>query len=614
MKIKLVMNEEILEYIKTILAVMPEKPGCYEYFDEKGTIIYVGKAKNLKRRVSSYFNKQQDSNKTRVLVKQIRDIKYFVVDTEQDALLLENSLIKQYHPRYNVLLKDDKTYPSIVVKNEYFPRIYQTRNIVRDGSRYYGPYPSVYTAKVMLQLVKELYPLRTCKYPLTPENIRDGKYSVCLEYHIKRCKGPCEGLQSLEEYMRNIAEIKEILRGNISQVSKHLYEQMMQLSAELKFEEAQKVKEKYEAIENYRSKSVVVTPMLHNIDVFSITENEPSVYINYLHIGNGAVVQAYTFEYKKKLDESKEELLSLGIVEMRRRFDSTAKEIIVPFTLDIELEGVQFTVPQRGDKKKLLELSEMNGRQYKLDKLKQSEKLNPEQRNVKLLKEIQTYLHLEELPAQIECFDNSNIQGSDPVAACVVFKMGKPSKADYRKYNIKTVEGPDDYASMREVVRRRYTRMIDEKSSLPNLIITDGGKGQMEAVRSVVENELHLHIPIAGLAKDDRHRTAELLFGFPPEVIGMKMDSPLFHLLTRMQDEVHRFAISFHRDKRSKGQNHSILDDIKGIGEKTKTLLLKHFKSVKRIREASAEELFSLIGEKKAVALMDGLNKETRKE
>lgn len=614
MKIKLVMNEEILEYIKTILAVMPEKPGCYEYFDEKGAIIYVGKAKNLKRRVSSYFNKQQDSNKTRVLVKQIRDIKYFVVDTEQDALLLENSLIKQYHPRYNVLLKDDKTYPSIVVKNEYFPRIYQTRNIICDGSRYYGPYPSVYTAKVMLQLVKELYPLRTCKYPLTPENIRDGKYSVCLEYHIKRCKGPCEGLQSLEEYMRNIAEIKEILRGNISQVSKHLYEQMMQLSAELKFEEAQKVKEKYEAIENYRSKSVVVTPMLHNIDVFSITENEPSVYINYLHIGNGAVVQAYTFEYKKKLDESKEELLSLGIVEMRKRFDSTAKEIIVPFTLDIELEGVQFTVPQRGDKKKLLELSEMNGRQYKLDKLKQSEKLNPEQRNVKLLKEIQTYLHLEELPAQIECFDNSNIQGSDPVAACVVFKMGKPSKADYRKYNIKTVEGPDDYASMREVVRRRYTRMIDEKSSLPNLIITDGGKGQMEAVRSVVENELHLHIPIAGLAKDDRHRTAELLFGFPPEVIGMKMDSPLFHLLTRMQDEVHRFAISFHRDKRSKGQNHSVLDDIKGIGEKTKTLLLKHFKSVKRIREASAEELFSLIGEKKAVALMDGLNKETRKE
>lgn len=614
MKIKLVMNEEILEYIKTILAVMPEKPGCYEYFDEKGTIIYVGKAKNLKRRVSSYFNKQQDSNKTRVLVKQIRDIKYFVVDTEQDALLLENSLIKQYHPRYNVLLKDDKTYPSIVVKNEYFPRIYQTRNIIRDGSRYYGPYPSVYTAKVMLQLVKELYPLRTCKYPLTPENIRDGKYSVCLEYHIKRCKGPCEGLQSLEEYMRNVAEIKEILRGNISQVSKHLYEQMMQLSAELKFEEAQKVKEKYEAIENYRSKSIVVTPMLHNIDVFSITENEPSVYINYLHIGNGAVVQAYTFEYKKKLDESKEELLSLGIVEMRKRFDSTAKEIIVPFTLDIELEGIQFTVPQRGDKKKLLELSEMNGRQYKLDKLKQSEKLNPEQRNVKLLKEIQTYLHLEELPAQIECFDNSNIQGSAPVAACVVFKMGKPSKADYRKYNIKTVEGPDDYASMREVVRRRYTRMIDEKSSLPNLIITDGGKGQMEAVRSVVENELHLHIPIAGLAKDDRHRTAELLFGFPPEVIGMKMDSPLFHLLTRMQDEVHRFAISFHRDKRSKGQNHSVLDDIKGIGEKTKTLLLKHFKSVKRIREASAEELFSLIGEKKAVALMDGLNKETRKE
>lgn len=613
MKIIGSMDDEIVEHLKTILAVMPDKPGCYEYFDEKGTIIYVGKAKNLKRRVSSYFNKQQDNAKTRVLVRQIRDIKYFVVDTEQDALLLENSLIKQYHPRYNVLLKDDKTYPSIVVKNEYFPRVFQTRNIVRDGSRYYGPYPSAYTAKVMLQLIKELYPLRTCKYPLTPENIREGKYGVCLEYHIKRCKGPCEGLQSLEEYMRNVAEIKEILRGNISQVCKHLYEEMMRLSAELKFEEAQKVKEKYVAIENYRSKSIVVTPMLHDIDVFSITENEPSVYINYLHIGNGAVVQAYTFEYKKKLEESKEELLSLGIVEMRKRFGSTAKEIIVPFALDMEWEGVQFTIPQKGDKKKLLELSEMNGKQYKIDKLKQSEKLNPEQRNVKLLKEIQSSLHLQELPAQIECFDNSNIQGAEPVAACVVFKMGKPSKADYRKYNIKTVEGPDDYASMREVVRRRYSRMTDEGTPLPNLIITDGGKGQMEAVRAVVEDELHLHIPIAGLAKDNRHRTAELLFGFPPKVVGMKVDSPLFHLLTRMQDEVHRFAIAFHRDKRSKAQNHSALDDIKGVGEKTKTLLLKHFKSVKRIREASEEELSSLIGKNKAMAVKNGLEKNTNK-
>ena len=601
------MDEEVLRHIKSILAVIPEKPGCYQYFDEKGTIIYVGKAKNLKRRVSSYFNKQHDSNKTRVLVKQIRDIKYFVVDTEQDALLLENNLIKQYHPRYNVLLKDDKTYPSIVVKNEYFPRIYQTRNIVRDGSRYYGPYPSVYTAKVMLQLIKDLYPIRTCKYPLTPESIREGRYKVCLEYHIKRCKGPCEGLQSLEEYQQNVSEIKEILRGNISQVSKHLYEQMQKLASELKFEEAQKLKEKYEAIENYRSKSTVVPPMLHNIDVFSITENEASAYINYLHIGNGAIVQAYTFEYKRRLDETKEDLLTLGIVEMRKRFDSHAREIILPFPIDVELEGVTFTIPQRGDKKKLLELSEMNGKQYKLDKLKQAEKLNPEQRATRLLKEIQDALHLRELPVQIECFDNSNIQGSDAVAACVVFKMGKPSKKDYRKYIIKTVVGPDDYASMKEVVRRRYQRAIEEGSPLPNLIITDGGKGQMEVVRSVIEDELHLSIPIAGLTKDNHHRTAELLFGFPPEPIGMKLDSPLFHLLTRMQDEVHRFAITFHRDKRSKSQNRSELDTIKGIGEKTKFVLLKHFKSVKRLKEADQDEIASIIGPAKARLLVEGL-------
>ena len=600
-------KDKILEHIKSILAVIPEKPGCYQYFDEKGTIIYVGKAKNLKRRVSSYFNKQHNSNKTRVLVKQIRDIKYFVVDTEQDALLLENNLIKQYHPRYNVLLKDDKTYPSIVVKNEYFPRIYQTRNIVRDGSRYYGPYPSVYTAKVMLQLIKDLYPIRTCKYPLTPESIREGRYKVCLEYHIKRCKGPCEGLQSLEEYQQNVSEIKEILRGNISQVSKHLYEQMQQLASEWKFEEAQKLKEKYEAIENYRSKSTVVTPMLHNIDVFSITENDASAYINYLHIGNGAVVQAYTFEYRRRLDETKEDLLTLGIVEMRKRFDSHAREIILPFPIDIEWEGVTFTIPQRGDKKKLLELSEMNGKQYKIDKLKQAEKLNPEQRATRLLKEIQDALHLKELPVQIECFDNSNIQGSDAVAACVVFKMGKPSKADYRKYIIKTVVGPDDYASMKEVVRRRYQRAIEEGTPLPNLIITDGGKGQMEVVRSVIEDELHLDIPIAGLAKDNHHRTAELLFGFPPEPIGMKLDSPLFHLLTRMQDEVHRFAITFHRDKRSKSQNRSELDTIKGVGEKTKISLLKHFKSVKRIKEASPDEIASIIGPAKAKLVIEGL-------
>ena len=608
------MNENLKEHLKTILAAIPEKPGSYQYYDEKGTIIYVGKAKNLKRRVSSYFNKEHDNNKTRVLVKQIRDIKYIVVDTEEDALLLENNLIKQYRPRYNVLLKDDKTYPSIVVKNEYFPRVFQTRNIVRDGSQYYGPYPSVFTAKVMLQMLKELYPIRTCKYPLTPESIAQGRYKVCLEYHIKRCKGPCEGLQSLEEYQKNIAEVKEILKGNISQISKHLYEEMQQLAAEWRFEEAQAVKEKYEVIENYRSKSTVVTPMLHNIDVFSIIEDGNSAYINFMHIGNGAIVQAYTFEYKKRLDESKEELLSLGIVEMRKRFQSTAREIIVPFELDIDLGNVSLTIPQRGDKRKLLELSEMNVKQYKVDKLKQAEKLNPEQRNTRILKEIQEALHLPKLPAQIECFDNSNIQGSDAVAACVVFKMGKPSKQDYRKFNIKTVVGPDDYASMREVVYRRYKRAIEENAPLPDLIITDGGKGQMEVVREVVEDELGLSIPIAGLAKDNRHRTSELLFGFPPETIGMRLDSPLFHLLTRIQDEVHRFAIQFHKDKRSKSQVKSELDNIKGIGEKTKTLLLRHFKSVKRIKEASLDDLKAVVGEAKAKALRDGFDKNKRCE
>lgn len=605
------MSTETDEHIKMILSIIPETPGCYQYFDEKGTIIYVGKAKNLKRRVSSYFNKIHDSPKTNVLVKQIRDIKYIVVDTEEDALLLENSLIKQYRPRYNVLLKDDKTYPSIVVKNEYFPRVFQTRNIVRDGSQYYGPYPSVFKAKVMLQMIKELYPLRTCKHALTPESIAEGRYKVCLEYHIKRCKGPCVGLQSLEEYQQNINEVKEILRGNISQVSNHLYKRMKDLAEDLRFEEAQVMKEKYEIIENYRSKSTVVPPMLHNIDVFSIIEDGNSAYVNFLHIGNGAVVQAYTFELKKRLDETKEELLILGIIEIRNRFKSTAHEIIVPFEVNITLEHVTFTIPKRGDKKSLLDLSEMNAKQYKIDKLKQAEKLNPEQRNTRLLKEIQEALHLERLPAHIECFDNSNIQGSDAVAACVVFKMGKPSKSDYRKYNIKTVTGPDDYASMKEVVRRRYQRAIEEQTPLPDLIITDGGKGQMEVVRSVVEDELGLNIPIAGLAKDSRHRTSELLFGFPPIIIGMRLDSPLFHLLTRMQDEVHRFAITFHKDKRSKKQTKSELDTIKGIGEKTKVLLLRHYKSVKRIREASFDDLKAIIGESRAKALQEGLNKQT---
>lgn len=602
------MSADYQEHIKNILSVIPEKPGCYQYFDEKGTIIYVGKAKSLKRRVSSYFNKEHDNNKTRVLVKQIRDIKYIVVDTEEDALLLENNLIKQYRPRYNVLLKDDKTYPSIVVKNEYFPRVYQTRNIVRDGSQYYGPYPSVYTAKVMLQMLKDIYPIRTCKYPLTPESICKGRYKVCLEYHIKRCKGPCEGLQDLEEYQQNISEIKEILRGNISKISKMLYNKMQALAAELRFEEAQEIKEKYEVIENYRSKSTVVTPMLHNIDVFTLAENENSAYINFMHIGNGAIVQAYTFEYKKKLDESKEELLSLGIVEMRERFKSTAKEIILPFPIEFELKGVVITIPHRGEKKELLKLSEMNVKQFKIDRLKQAEKLNPEQRNTRLLKEIQDALHLDKIPAHIECFDNSNIQGSDAVAACVVFKMGKPSKQDYRKYIIKTVEGPDDYASMKEVVRRRYQRAIEEQTALPDLIITDGGKGQMEVVRSVVEDELHLSIPIAGLAKNNKHRTSELLFGFPPVTIGMKLNSPLFHLLTRMQDEVHRFAITFHKDKRSKGQTKSELDNIKGIGEKTKVLLLRQYKSVKRIREADFNDLKKLIGEAKARILKEAFS------
>ena len=567
------MSSETEKHIKMILSILPDKPGCYQYFDDKGTIIYVGKAKNLKRRVSSYFNKEHDSNKTRVLVKQIRDIKYIVVNTEEDALLLENNLIKQYRPRYNVMLKDDKTYPSITVKNEYFPRIFQTRNIVKDGSQYYGPYPSVYTAKVMLQMLKELYPLRTCKYPLTPESIAAGKYEVCLEYHIKRCKGPCVGLQSMEEYQQNISEIKEILRGNISQISKHLYEEMQVLAGELKFEEAQKIKEKYEVIENYRAKSTVVTPMLHNIDVFSFAENEKSAYINFMHIGNGAIVQAYTFEYKKRLDETKEELLSLGIVEMRDRFKSTAREIIVPFDMEMELGNVTFTVPQRGDKKKLLELSEMNVKQFKVDRLKQAEKLNPEQRSTRILKEVQDTLHLPKLPIHIECFDNSNIQGSDAVAACVVFKMAKPSKKDYRKYIIKTVVGPDDYASMKEVVRRRYQRAVNEGSPLPDLILTDGGKGQMEVVREVIQDELHLDIPIAGLAKDGKHRTSELLFGFPPVTVGMPIQSQMFRFFTQIQDEVHRFAITFHKDKRSKSQTRSELDSINGIGEKTMSSL-----------------------------------------
>lgn len=595
------------EYLKGIVLNLPETPGCYQYLNDDGEIIYVGKAKNLKRRVYSYFSKEHQSRKTALLVSKIRDIKYVVVNTEEDALLLENNLIKRYKPRYNVLLKDDKTYPSICVTNEYFPRIFKTRKIIRNGSTYFGPYSHIPTLNSLLELIKNLYPLRTCHLPLSPENIRNGKFNVCLEYHIKNCKGPCIGLESHEEYMKYIQEAKEILRGNTAEIGRQMMREMQELASEMKFEEAQVIKQKYDLIENYRSKSEVVSQILHNIDVFSIEDDEQSAFINYLHVTNGCINQAFTFEYKKRMSESAEDLLALGITEMRERYHSLSKEIIIPFPINLEMENITFTIPQKGEKKKLLELSLMNVKQYKLDRLKQSEKLNPEQKSVRLMKEIQQALNLEKLPIQIECFDNSNISGSDAVAACVVFKKCKPSKQDYRKYHIKTVVGPDDYASMKEVVRRRYSRAVEEQTPLPDLIITDGGKGQMEVVREVVEDELHLKIPIAGLAKDDRHRTHELLYGFPPAVIGLKQDSPLFRLLTHIQDEVHRFAITFHRNERSKHQIASELDQIKGIGTKTKTELLKHFKSVKRIREASAEELEKIVGKSKAKILQENL-------
>ena len=592
------------DYLRSIVMNLPETPGIYQYLDSEGTIIYVGKAKNLKRRVYSYFAKEHESRKTRVLVTRIADIRYIVVNTEEDALLLENNLIKKYRPRYNVLLKDDKSYPSICVSNEYFPRVFKTRKLIRDGSTYFGPYSHVPSMMAMLELIKRLYPLRTCNLALTPENIAAGKFKVCLEYHIKNCKGPCIGAQSHEEYMKSIAEIREILKGNTQSISNALMEEMQKLAEELRFEEAQKVKEKYELIENYRSKSEVVSSVIHNIDVFSIETDESSAYINYLHITNGCVNQAFTFEYKMRVNESKEELLQLGIVEMRERYQSQSKEIIVPFELDMEMT---FTVPQRGDKKHLLELSLLNVKQYKVDRLKQAEKLNPEQRSARLMKEIQTQLGLDRLPVHIECFDNSNIQGSDAVAACVVFRKTKPSKKEYRKYNIKTVTGPDDYASMQEVVRRRYTRILEEQGELPDVILTDGGKGQMEVVRQVIEDELHLNIPIVGLAKDNRHRTSEVLFGFPPLTIGIKQGTPLFHLLEQIQDEVHRFAITFHRDKRSKSQVASALDSIKGIGEKRKSDLLRTFKSVARIRKASLQEIAAVIGEAAAINVKEAL-------
>lgn len=599
------------EYLRGIVLNLPEKPGIYQYLNSEGTIIYVGKAKNLKKRVYSYFNKNHEPGKTRVLVSKIVDIRYIVVNSEEDALLLENNLIKKYKPRYNVLLKDDKTYPSICVQNEYFPRVFKTRKIIRNGSSYYGPYSHLPSMYALLDLIKHLYPIRTCSLNLSPENIKIGKYNVCLEYHIKNCAGPCIGLQTHDEYMRNIAEIKEILKGNTSEISKAIFQKMNELATELKFEEAQILKRKYDLIENYRSKSEVVSSTLHNVDVFSIEEDgERAAFINYLHITNGAINQAFTFEYKKRLGETKEELLELGIIEMRERYKSLSPEIIIPFKIEINLNNVLFTIPQRGDKKKLLDLSILNVKQYKVDRMKQAEKLNPEQRSLKLMKEIQLLLKLDRPPLHIECFDNSNIQGSDAVAACVVFKRIKPSKKEYRKYIIKTVEGADDYASMKEVVKRRYERLREENASLPDLIITDGGKGQMEAVRKALE-EINIRIPIAGLAKDKKHRTSEFLYGFPVQTIGLKQGTPLFKLFEQIQDEVHRFAITFHRQKRSKRQLASTLDDIKGIGQKTKQLLLVNLKSIKRIKESTLEELIPIIGKAKAEIVFNYFNQET---
>ena len=579
---------------------MPEKPGSYQYYDAEGTIIYVGKAKNLKSRVSSYFHAEVDRFKTKVLVSKIWDISYTVVNTEEDALLLENSLIKKYNPRYNVLLKDGKTYPSICVTKEYLPRIFQTRTINKKWGTYYGPYSHVGTMHAVIDLIKKLYHPRPCKQPMTEEGVKGGKYRVCLEYHIKNCSGPCVNKQSWDDYQKSIQQAREILKGNTRQVQRELKEEMLKLAEELRFEEAEEVKRRYNLLEQFVSHSEVVSHTIDNVDVLSITNDEKVAFINYIHVSNGQINQSFTFEYKKKLDETDEELLQLAIVEMRERFQSHAKEIILPQEVDIDLEGVTITIPQRGDKKTLLDLSLMNGKQYKFDRLKQAEKLNPEQKQVRLMKELQDLLHLPKMPYQIECFDNSNISGSDAVAACVVFKKMKPSKQDYRKYNIKTVVGPDDYASMKEVVYRRYKRLIEEQQPLPDLIVADGGKGQMEVIRQAVQDELGLDIPIAGLAKDDKHRTNELLFGFPARVIGMKDTSELFRVLTHLQDEVHRFAITFHREKRSKHALHSELDNIKGIGPKTRDELLNSLKSVKRIREAELTTLENLIGHAKA--------------
>ena len=601
-------HQKTAEYLQGIVANLPDSPGCYQYLDESGVIIYVGKAKNLKRRVSSYFNKEQTSRKTQLLVRNIRDIRYVVVRTEEDALLLENNLIKKYKPRYNVLLKDDKTYPSIAITNEYLPRIFPTRQRHLRGATFYGPYSHVPTMYALLDLCKQLYHPRPCRTPMTQEGVMGGKYEVCLDYHIHNCPGPCVGRQTREEYMENIEACREILKGNTHALAEQIKEKMMKLAEELRFEEAQELKEKLELIERFKAKSQVVTATLHNIDVFNIESEERVAYINYLHITNGCVNQAFTFEFKKRLDETDAELLALGIVEMRSRFDSHSPEIIVPMEVELPEGYARQSIPQRGDKKALLELSRLNVKQYKFDRLKQAEKLNPEQKAVRLMKEIQRDLGLERLPLRIELFDNSNISGEDAVAACVVFEKLKPQKRDYRKYNIRTVVGPDDYASMQEVVRRRYTRLVEEELPLPDLIIADGGAGQMNVIREVVEDELGLHIPIAGLAKDGRHRTREMLCGAPPRSVGVKPDSELFRLLTRMQDEVHRFAIAFHRQKRSKRQTASALDSVAGVGEKTKAALLRHFGSLKRILEASEDDIVALLGAARGRKVYAGLH------
>lgn len=600
-------NEQRLAKLKNIVLSMPEKPGSYQYYDENHTIIYVGKAKNLKRRVSSYFHKEVDRYKTKVLVSKIHDISYTVVNTEEDALLLENSLIKKYNPKYNVLLKDGKTYPSICVTNEPFPRIFKTRNINKRVGTFYGPYPHIGSMYAVLEIIKKLYKPRTCRFPLTREGIRDGKYKPCLDYHIHNCGAPCINKQSYEEYQENMRQAREILKGNTREVSKYLYDMMMKNAEILKFEVAEEYKRKYILLDEFEAKSEVVSHTITDVDVFTIVNDDSNknAFINYIHVKNGTINQSFTYEYKRKLEESDEELLITAIPEIRERFHSASKEIIVPFEMEWKLKDATFFVPQRGDKKHLLELSEMNCKQYKFDRLKQAEKLNPEQKQTRLMKELQSKLKLPKLPYQIECFDNSNISGTDAVAGCIVYKGMKPSRKDYRKYNIKTVVGPDDYASMQEVVRRRYSRMIEEGTPLPDLIITDGGKGQMEVVRAVIEDELRLHISIAGLAKDDRHRTNELLFGFPPQTVAIPTESELFKVLTQIQDEVHRYAITFHRDKRSKHALHSELDDIKGIGPKAKKALLSHFKSVKKIKEASQEALTEIVGQHKASILRD---------